>query len=126
VEILSNPVFRGLQGKRLYKEQKFLVSLPIADTYARKEGADSELLSKSQEEIIFQGAIDLLAIGEDNEVQIVDYKFSRGGAEYLKKHYAPQLDLYRRAVSKIMRIPLEKIRCSIVNIYHGFQVDFDF
>lgn len=126
VEILSNPVFSGLQGKRLYKEQKFLVSLPIADTYAKKEGEENERLSESKEEIIFQGAIDLLCIGEDGEVQIVDYKFSRGGAEYLKKHYAPQLDLYRRAVSKIMRIPLEKIRCSIVNIYYGFQVDFEF
>ncbi|MBR2442445.1 MAG: PD-(D/E)XK nuclease family protein, partial [Clostridia bacterium] len=124
--ILSNPVFRALQGKRLYKEQKFLVALPIADTYAKKEGEDSALLSQNEEEILFQGAIDLLAVGEDNEVQIVDYKFSRGGADYLKKHYAPQLDLYRRAVSKIMRIPLEKIRCSIVNIYYGFQVDFEF
>jgi len=33
--------------------------------------------------------------------------------------------LYRLAVAKIMRIPAESIRCSIVNIYHGFQVDMD-
>ncbi|MBR4942609.1 MAG: UvrD-helicase domain-containing protein, partial [Clostridia bacterium] len=61
VEILSNPVFAELQGKRLYKEQKFLVALPVKDTYAKKEGT-SPVLAKGEEEMIFQGAIDLLAV----------------------------------------------------------------
>ncbi len=124
VEILSNPVFYDLQGMRLYKEQQFLVSLPVKDTYAKKEGAPDGLTNKEDgEEMIFQGAIDLLAVGE--EVRIIDYKYSTRGAEELRKHYKPQLDLYRLAVAKIMKIPAAEIKCSIVNIKRGFQVDMD-
>ncbi len=119
VEILSNPVFYALQGARLYKEQKFLVSLPIRDTYGKKEGVDCP--ERGEEEMLFQGAIDLLAVGE--EVQIIDYKYSTRSGEELKAHYKPQLDLYRLAVAKIMKIPAEKIRCRIVNIRLGFEVD---
>ncbi len=122
VEILSNPVFYGLQDARLYKEQEFLVSLPVKDTYARKAGVDGALL-QGEEEMLFQGAIDLLAVGE--EVRIIDYKYSLQSAEALRAHYLPQLSLYKLAVAKIMKIPVEKVRCSIVNIRQGFQVDMD-
>jgi ATP-dependent exoDNAse (exonuclease V) beta subunit len=124
VEILSNPVFYNLQGMRLYKEQQFLVSLPVKDTYAKKEGVDEALLTKEDgEEMLFQGAIDLLAVGE--KVQIIDYKYSALGATALKEKYQPQLDLYKLAVAKVMKIPLKDIHCSIVNIRKGFQVDMD-
>ena len=122
VDILSNSAFARLRGKRLYKEQQFLVSLPVRDTYAKREDADP-ILAQGEEEMIYQGAIDLLGIGEDGETQIIDYKFSKGSAAYLRAHYRPQLELYRQAAAKILRIPPEKIRCSIINIYHGFEVD---
>lgn len=122
VDVLSNSAFARLRGKRLYKEQQFLVSLPVRDTYAKREDADP-VLAQGEEEMIYQGAIDLLAIGEDGETQIIDYKFSKGSAAYLRAHYRPQLELYRQAAAKILRIPPEKIRCSIINIYHGFEVD---
>ncbi|MBE7085570.1 MAG: hypothetical protein E7366_00250 [Clostridiales bacterium] len=122
-EILSNRIFGELQGMRLYKEQQFLVNLPIKDTYALQGNAVGAMDDK--EEILFQGAIDLLAIGEDKKVRIVDYKYSSGGAEYLKSHYQPQLDLYKKATAKILKLPLENIQCTIVNIYRGFQVDMD-
>ena len=117
-EILSNPVFRELRGKRLYKEQKFLVNLPADETYKNISGTHGE-------QIIFQGAIDLLVVGEEGDVQIIDYKYSRKNAEYLVEHYRTQLHLYRKAVAKILRTDESLIRCSIVNIYHGFQVDVD-
>ena len=117
-EILSNPVFRDLRGKRLYKEQKFLVNLPINETYASVEAAKDE-------QVIIQGAIDLLAVGENGDAQIIDYKYSKGNAEYLANHYRTQLRLYRKAVAKITDTEESRIRCSIVNIYHGFQVDVD-
>ncbi len=123
VEILSNEVFYSLQGMRLYKEQQFLVSLPVKDTYAKKEGYAPLLDREDGEEMLFQGALDLLAVGE--ETRIIDYKYSKRGAEELKTHYQPQLDLYKLAVAKIMKIPAESIRCSIVNIRRGFQVDMD-
>lgn len=125
VEILSNPVFAELRGKRLYKEQKFLVSLPVKDTFAKKAGASPLLAQSAEEEMIFQGAIDLLCVGDDGEVRIIDYKFSGYGAEYLRTHYRPQLDLYKQATAKIMGVDPAKIKCSIVNIFHGFQVDMD-
>jgi len=125
VEILSNSVFKELQGKRLYKEQRFLTLLPVKETYAKR--ADAPQIwreNEHDEEVIFQGAIDLLAVGEDF-VHIIDYKFSAGGAEYLREHYCAQLQLYRLATSKIMGIPAERIKCTIVNIYRGFQVDVE-
>ncbi|MBE7080214.1 MAG: hypothetical protein E7371_03145 [Clostridiales bacterium] len=117
-EILSNSVFRDLRGKRLYKEQKFLVNLPADETYVGLAGIEGE-------QIIFQGAIDLLAVGEDGDVQIIDYKYSKGSAEYLTERYQTQLYLYRKAVAKILRTDESRIRCSIVNICQGFQVNLD-
>ena len=125
-EILSSEAFYQLQDKRLYKEQQFLTYLPIRDTYAKKEGADPALASApKEEEILFQGAIDLLAIGADGVAQIIDYKYSVKSAEELRSHYRLQLDLYKQAVAKIAKLPMDKIRCSIINIYRGFQVDMD-
>ena len=123
VEILSNPVFYQLRDMRLYKEQQFLVELPIKDTYAKKENVPDDL-KDSEEMMIFQGAIDLLAIGE-SEVRIIDYKYSKRTANGLQTHYRKQLELYRLAVSKILKVPKEQVRCSIVNIFKGFQVDID-
>lgn len=124
LEILQNPVFGRLQDKRLYKEQQFLVSLPIKDTYALKKDALPDLkMREDGEEMIFQGAIDLLAVGE--EAEIIDYKYSRKNAKSLREHYQPQLDLYRQAVAKILKLPLDKVRCTIVNIYYGFEVKMD-
>ena len=121
-DILSNEVFYGLSDMRLYKEQQFLVRLPVKETYAKKSGF--ERATADGEEMLFQGAIDLLAVGED-EVRVIDYKYSSKNAEYLKSHYKPQLELYRMAAARIMKLPQEKIRCTIVNIYRGFQVEID-
>jgi ATP-dependent exoDNAse (exonuclease V) beta subunit len=123
-EILSNPVFYSLKGYELYKERQFLVSLPIKDTYAKKSGVDELLSAKADgEEMIFQGAIDLLAIGQDGNVRIIDYKYSRKNGETIAKHYQPQLDLYKLATAKILKIKSENIRCFIVNICRGYQVE---
>ena len=125
VEILSNPVFGRLQGKRLYKEQKFLVALPATETFGQNPKADPAWQKATGEEVIFQGAIDLLAVGEDGDAQIIDYKFSKGGEEYLAEHYRLQLTLYRKATAKILGLDEKRIRCTIVNINQGFQVDVD-
>ncbi len=123
VEILSNEVFYDLQETRLYKERQFLVALPVRETYAKKEGFADLLDKEDGEEMLFQGAIDLLSVGE--EVRIIDYKYSNRSAEELKTHYKPQLDLYRLATAKIMKIDAAKIRCTVVNIKRGFQVDVE-
>ena len=73
--------------------------------------------------MLFQGAIDLLAIGEDKIVRIIDYKYSVKDADTLKKDYAPQLDLYKKATARILKIAPSTIKCSIVNLYRGFEVE---
>ncbi len=118
-EILSNPVFSSLSDMKLYREQKFLVSMPAREVLKEKISDDCG------EEILFQGAIDLLAVSTSGEARIVDYKYSTKDAETLRTHYAPQLKLYKKAVSKILRIAPEKIRCSFVNIYRGFETEAD-
>ena len=127
-ELLDNPVFYELCDMRLYKEQQFLVSLPIEKIYGKSNNTVedwNELRGEARhEEMLFQGAIDLLAVGE-NQVRIIDYKYSRRSATKLYEHYSPQLQLYRLAVAKILKIEPEKVRCTIVNIYHGFQVDME-
>ena len=124
VEILSNPVFFELKDMRLYKEQQFLVSLPVRDTYAKKVGMENLKDAPKGEEMLFQGAIDLLAVGE-NEVRIIDYKYSVRDSQSIKEHYRLQLRLYKQAAAKILNVPKEKVRCTIVNIYRGYQVDVD-
>lgn len=123
-EILRNPVFSSLGGMKLYREQQFLVSLSAGEIYPETYSDSERESEKGKEEILFQGAIDLLAVGEE-EVRIVDYKYSSRDAGYLKAHYAPQLALYKKAVARIMKLPPEKIRCTIVNIYLGFEVPMD-
>ncbi len=118
--ILKNPIFGMLQGKSLYKEQQFLVSLPVKDAYAKY--AEEIVETDGEEEMIFQGAIDLLAL-DGEEAWIIDYKDSIKDADSLKKHYRPQMDLYRMAVAKITKLPKAKIRCFIVNLHRGFQTE---
>ena len=96
--ILDMPVFSRIKGCRLKREQKFLCYLP----------------SEAGEEVLYQGVIDLLALGE--EVLIVDYKFTGKSDQEVLAHYTPQLLLYRSAVSKILKIPKSGIRAIIVNL----------
>ena len=124
-EILSNPAFYTLKDKVLYKERQFLVSLPVRDTHAKTDTWQGKFEREDdREEMLFQGAIDLLAVGE-NEVHIIDYKYSVRDKESIKKHYAPQLDLYRQATAKILGVDKSRVHCSIINIYRGYQVDID-
>lgn len=115
--ILENGIFREISNMRLYREQEFLAALPLKTVYREKAAG-----ACVDDTVIFQGAIDLLATGKD-EAWIVDYKYSKGGKEYIKEYYALQLELYKKAVAAILHIAEENIRCTVVNIRKGFQVD---
>ncbi len=128
VEILENDVFAEIVGMPLMREQQFIASLTanevleLADRYGENGAAFAPSPQGNGEHVLFQGAIDLLAIGKDN-ARVIDYKYSSQGAEYLKEHYALQLALYRKITAKILRLPIEKVRCTIVNIRKGFSVE---
>jgi ATP-dependent helicase/nuclease subunit A len=110
-EILGMPVFRRLADAQLYREQPFMVSLPAREMLA----VDSE------RKVLFQGAIDLLAVGKEG-VEIVDYKYSSRAAAGIREHYAVQIKLYKKAVAAIMRIEESAIRTTIVNIRSGEEI----
>lgn len=61
----------------------------------------------TDDEIIVQGAIDLIIMGE--ELIIVDFKKSKKSADELKKAYSLQLKLYARAASEALGRQVDKM-----------------
>lgn len=103
--ILSLPCLVSLAGKPVRREQTFLVRLQ----------ADEMLPVSAADDIIFQGAIDLLC-EDDAGYLIIDYKFSARSDAALKERYAVQIQLYKKAVARVMRTDERTIRAVIVNI----------
>ena len=122
-EILKNPVFYRLSDVKLYKEQRFMAALPSSEVLSMI-GKEKDDCPSCDEEMLFQGAIDLLAKGEDF-AEIIDYKYSQKGAKALRETYSMQLKLYRMAMAKALHMPIENIRCTIVNIYRGFEIEIE-
>lgn len=106
-QILALPAFASLAGKRTHREQQFLVSLS-----AREIGA---LQTDAEDEIVLQGAIDLLC-EEENGFTVLDYKYSSHGADRIRADYAAQLEIYKRAVARITGTSEQNIRACILNI----------
>ncbi len=104
-KILDLPCFRGIEEKRIRREQTFLALLPAADLF-ETDAAD---------EILFQGAIDLL-VEDGAGFTVIDYKFSGHGDEAIKETYAPQIKLYKKAVARAMGVREESVGARIVNI----------
>lgn len=105
VEILSMSVFDRLSGAKLYREREFLCVLP----------AYSFFPTSAEDGVLFQGAIDLLAI-EGDGAAIIDYKYSHKSDAELVSVYAAQLALYKKAVAAILKIGEDRITTTIVNI----------
>lgn len=113
-KILSMPVFSDFGVKTLYREREFLCRLP----------ANEILDTEAQDDVLVQGAIDLLAVGAEH-AQIIDYKYSVKNDERLCQDYSRQLNLYKKATSRILGYSEEKISTVIINLYHGRQINLD-
>lgn len=111
-EILNMPVFADLKGATLLREQEFLCYLPARDVLPDTQVSD---------EVLVQGAIDLLALRGDRAA-VIDYKYSVKDDDRLKETYAPQLALYRKAVAKVTGKDEKDISCVIVNIFRRRQI----
>ena len=109
--ILAIPCFKGLAGKRLYREQTFLIRLPACEIL------DTDVT----DEIVYQGAIDLLVEGE-NGYEIIDYKYSSHDDERIQKDYALQIKLYKKAVAHAMHVREDTISARIINIARGREI----
>lgn len=113
-KILSMSALSSLEGKRVWREKTFLVRLPASEFYGAR-GADGG------DETVFQGAIDLLAETDDGYL-IVDYKLSGRSVEGIRTHYAPQISLYKKAVSRILGVDENRVRAVILNIARCVEI----
>lgn len=109
--ILRMPVFGQLAGYELRREQEFLLSVPACEV----------MDTPSEDELLVQGVIDLLAV-KGEECIVIDYKYSSHGEARLLADYAPQLRIY---VAAARRVPgVKRVRAYIVNIKASFLVQF--
>jgi len=112
-EILSMPVFSDLGEAKLYREREFLCRLPANEILKGVTAADF---------VLVQGAIDLFAEG-DFGYRIIDYKYSHKSDEELIKKYSAQLNLYRKAASRITGADEKNISAVLVNIRAKRQIN---
>ena len=112
-KILNLPTFKTFNGKKLLREQEFLIKI----------SADKLFDTDSTELLLVQGIIDLLIIGE-NGFEIIDYKLSTIKNENdLIKKYQKQLYLYKYAAEKILNKTAEKL--TILNILSESVINID-
>jgi ATP-dependent helicase/nuclease subunit A len=121
-EILRGEVFYRLRYTRLYKERRFMVALPAKEVLSVLGKEAEGGCPACDEDMLIQGAMDVLAVGEGC-AEIVDYKYSHKGEDALRKTYSVQMRLYRMAVAKILGLPVESVRCTLVNIARGYEVE---
>ena len=114
-DILSMPCFKMAEGAKTFREREFLCALP----------ANSFLDTDAEDDVLVQGAIDLLC-EKDGKYAIIDYKFSSLAIPAIAAKYSKQLNLYRLAVQKILGVKAEDIEAHIVNIRTLKAVKLDF
>ncbi len=109
-QILRMPLFKELAGYTLYREREFLLAMPVSELYG----------VRSEDEVLVQGVIDLMAVRGD-ECVIVDYKYSSHDGARLLADYAPQLKIYAAAAKRSEKV--KRVSAHIVNILRGFSVE---
>lgn len=86
---------RAEQAGRLYREQQFIIGIPMNQIYPDTDEKDLELV---------QGIIDAY-FEEDGELVLMDYKTDRvskeQGAEELIRRYQAQLQYYKRTLEQL-------------------------
>lgn len=109
--IMKIPCIAALAGKRVWREQKFLVGIP----------ANELERTSARDDTVYQGAIDLLYEDGDG-YGIIDYKYSNLTDSSLQEKYAVQIALYKKAVARAMRVDENTVRAAIVNLLSGSQI----
>ncbi len=99
-----------LKEYKLFREKAFLVGVP----------ANKIIATNSDETVVLQGIIDLLAIDKEGAI-IVDYKYSSLDKNSLKVQYHKQLELYAYATEKVLKKKIKKM--IIVNLFTGETVE---
>ncbi len=93
-----------LSARKVYREKPFEIEIR-ADEY------DSDIAADPEDTIIVQGIIDLYFEDGEGNLTLVDYKTDRCSTkeeqEAVARRYAKQLELYGRAMEKILKKPVK-------------------
>ena len=93
----SNIAKRIMNSDNVYREYQFTASLPVSDLYP-----DADSKASIDEVVIIEGVIDC-AFEESGKLVILDFKTDYAENEnQLIEEYAPQLETYRKCLSKVM------------------------
>lgn len=96
ISFSQSNIYQGALEKEIYKEYPFNV-------YDSKSNA------------IIYGAIDFIAIGE-NDITIIDYKTDTTSINTIKEEYTNQLNTYKKAISILY--PNKIVSCYIYSLHH--------
>ena len=112
-QILKEPVFSEIRGKKLLKEQKFCHLVPASELFG----------VKSNELVLIQGIADLIAVDSDGAV-LIDYKISTiESEEDIIKAYKTQMALYKNAIEEILKLKVKRV--VLVNVLQGKTIDME-
>ncbi len=100
----STEIFeRLIKSDKIYREFSFNASLPVTDIYP-----DVDIKEAKDETILIEGVVDC-AFEENGKLVIIDFKTDRASSgEELIEEYGPQLDTYRKCMSKVLGIPVSE------------------
>lgn len=82
-----------LRAEQVRREQDFLIRLEAREIYPD---------SGQSEKIMVQGIIDCYFFRDESHVVLIDYKNSVKEEAELKREYAPQIEIYQKALRKIL------------------------
>ena len=93
---MHNPDLQRLLAKgKVYHEIPFMLYVPYGELFASEKGV-------SEDNVMLQGVIDLLIIG-DEHATVIDFKYT-GRSDLVEQRYKAQLRSYRLAVERICGI----------------------
>ena len=113
---------RILKADEVKREVIFTLAIPAAAVY---EGVGEEKINALEgENVLIRGIIDCLFY-EENGVIIVDYKTDYVNQDNLDdkvNSYKPQLNLYAKAVEKILKVPVKEKHLYFLGVGEGVVI----
>lgn len=101
LEFVYSPLGKRIkQAEKLQREVPFMFTLPAEELYPEARPFPGKTIT-------VQGTVDCL-FKEGNQLVLVDYKTDRVEKEVLCKRYQVQMDLYARALSVILELPIKE------------------
>lgn len=101
--LLSDPLFDGVREGRAVREKPFMLYLPAKEL----PGLTGE------DKVLVQGVIDLVVTGD--APALVDFKYSSLPLRAIKEKYKNQLEIYGKAVQKLLHITPAKRVIYVIN-----------